>query len=81
MIDYHTEQATYHIEIKNPDRLSCGVSYIAVDGEFCPDGGIILAQSGFHRVDVVMGTPFVSPQEAESISDTESITDPELYVT
>lgn len=74
-IDYHVEKATYNIEIKNPDRLSCGVSYIAVDGKSCPDGCITLDKSGFHRVEVVMGAPYKSSQEAESTPETD------LYVT
>jgi len=71
-IDYRIEQAVYHIEIKNPDRLNCGVSYIALDGKHCPGGYIILAPGGFHRVEVIMGVPLLSDQEAESNPESES---------
>ena len=71
-IDYRMEQAVYHIQIKNPDSLNCGVSYIAVDGKPCLGGFIILERSGFHRVEVIMGTPPVSDQDAESNPESET---------
>jgi cyclic beta-1,2-glucan synthetase len=71
IIDYRIGQAVYHIEIKNPDRLNRGVSYIAVDGKPCTGGFITLSNNGFHRAEVIMGTPFLSAQEAEFNPESE----------
>ncbi len=54
-IEYKTGESAYRIEIKNPDRLSSGVSSITVDGKPCQDGYISLGEQGPHRVEVIMG--------------------------
>ncbi len=55
-IDYNFENSSYHIEIKNPDGVSTGVVYMAVDNKPCTDGYIKLEDDGAkHSVEVVMG--------------------------
>jgi len=56
-IDYRTGKAVYNITIKNPDGLNCGVTNVYVDGVLSDDGCVSLTQSGFHRVEVVIGMP------------------------
>ncbi len=59
-IEYNTGEAVYRIEIRNPDRLTAGVSSITIDGKPCREGYITLSEQGTHRVEVIMGTPFTS---------------------
>lgn len=61
-ITYRKGAACWNIEVRNPDKVSSGVVYIAVDGKPCSDGYISLAdESGYHRAEVVMGN--VQPKE------------------
>ncbi len=59
-IDYRTEKAVFHIEIKNPDNVSCGVMSVIIDGKTRPEGFIDLREEGYHNVEVVLGLPFSS---------------------
>jgi cyclic beta-1,2-glucan synthetase len=55
-ITYRKGAACWIIEVRNPDKVSSGVVYIAVDGKPCNDGYISVAEeSGYHRAEVVMG--------------------------
>ena len=46
--------ATYHIQVTNPQHISCGVSRVTVDGQVI-DGTLIPAAAGEHQVEVLMG--------------------------
>jgi cellobiose phosphorylase len=59
-INYRTGKGVFHIEIKNPDNVSCGVMSLAVDGRTRPEGFIDLREEGYHNVEVVLGLPFSS---------------------
>lgn len=63
-IDYRTDKAVFHIEIKNPDNVSCGVMYVSVDGKTRPEGYIDLRTEGYHNVEVVLGLPFSSDADS-----------------
>ena len=55
-MNYHSGKTSYNIEVRNPDAVSSGVTYIAVDGKPSPEGFISLSDDGgYHRVEVVMG--------------------------
>lgn len=79
-IEYKTGKSVYRIEIKNPDRVSCGVSSISVDGKPCRDGYITLGDSGFHKVEVIMGPAFISTKEADNIYFPQKLQQKEYYV-
>ncbi len=55
---YRYRNSTFLIEVKNPDGVCRGVSYIAVDGMICDTGFIDLSASGTHKVEVTMGSFF-----------------------
>lgn len=65
IVEYRTGVSSFRIEIKNPERVSRGVLYIAVDGKQSQEGFIDLTMNGFHRVQVIMGVPNESLHEHE----------------
>ncbi|MGE5613359.1 MAG: GH36-type glycosyl hydrolase domain-containing protein [Bacillota bacterium] len=66
VVEYHTGMSSFHIEVRNPERVNRGVLYVEVDGKRSPEGFVDLTMNGFHRIRVVMGTPYESLQEHES---------------
>jgi len=55
-IEYRFENSSYHIEVKNPEGVSTGVVYMALDNKQCMDGYIELKDDGGeHFVEIVMG--------------------------
>ncbi len=58
-IIYRFGKTSYHIEVKNPDRVCSGVAYMAIDGKPHPEGFISLSEDGdYHRVEIVMGEAY-----------------------
>ena len=55
-VNYRTGQATYQIDVSNPERLNRGVKQVSLDGRLLPDGLIPLVDDGReHRVQVLLG--------------------------
>lgn len=64
-IIYKYRDSIFHIEVRNPDGVSCGVSHILADGRVCGTGYIDLSAPGRHKIEVVMGTPYHFVPEPE----------------
>jgi len=55
-MDYQYGDTSYHIVVKNPDGVQCGVQRTVLDGEDLPEGMIQLAHDGgSHQVEVWLG--------------------------
>ena len=55
-VNYRIGQATYQIDVSNPERLNRGVKQVSLDGRLLPDGLIPLVDDGHeHQVQVLLG--------------------------
>jgi cyclic beta-1,2-glucan synthetase len=63
-IYYNHGDSVFHIEVRNPDGVSCGVAHVIVDGRISSTGCIDLSVPGRHSVEIVMGSPYhFSPEQ------------------
>ncbi|MFA6669937.1 MAG: glucoamylase family protein [Bacillota bacterium] len=55
-MEYRYKGTRYHIEVKNPDKVSLGVREVTLDEKVMQDGYIPLSEDGsLHRVQVILG--------------------------
>jgi len=62
-ISYRYLSSTYVIRVDNPERVSCGVAQLELDGKAVREGYVRLADDGkTHELRVTLGTSEVVPQ-------------------
>ena len=66
-MDYRFGSSSYHIRVENPDRVSCGMKQISLDGNLLPDANIPLNDDGQkHEVLAIMGNEDPKQPETET---------------